>query len=279
LLTLVEARTTSVCGDGAVNQLPNSYFLLGEECDGADDSACPGNCFPPGDTFQCTCAGNDKRVRFQANGFAADLDNGWTGTSHNSGVTDKAGFITTYSNCDCNEMTGSTCTGTTGDSLCDVAGQQKPTCSWDPFGALTCEQHGGDTDDTVNGDDDCQICDQFSVNAGDWCNNESACTGQCYPLAGGGPTMPCPDGQVDCPSGQICRGQCDRTPKCLIIPNGAPLPISSGGTAVCILTTFREDIFGTQDIVLASMRCSSAVLQVPGVSNVTPPTVAAKSAL
>jgi hypothetical protein len=35
------------CGDDAVN--------YGEECDGADDSACPGACLPPGDALECRC--------------------------------------------------------------------------------------------------------------------------------------------------------------------------------------------------------------------------------
>jgi hypothetical protein len=257
--TMVEAAypPSPACGDGAVNQVPNDFFLLGEECDLLDDSACPGNCFAPGDVYQCTCAGNEKRVRFRADGFTADLDNGWSGTSHNSGVTDKAGFVTIWSNCDCDEMTGATCTGTTGDPICDVNGKQKPTCSWDPFGTLSCDQHGGDLGD-VDADNDCAICDEFASNAGSYCVDEGDCSGQCYPLTGGAPTGPCPSGQSDCASGEICRGQCLRRnpaspkpddPTCIIIPNGAPLPISSGGTAVCIITTFREDIFGTQNIV------------------------------
>jgi hypothetical protein len=248
--TLVEAAYPPIpaCGDGAANQVPSGFFLLGEECDLGDDAACPGECLPPGDLYQCTCANAAKRVRFLADGFTADLDNGWSGTSHNSGVTDKAGFINTISGCDCDNMSGPTCVGTTGDSLCDLNGKQKPTCSWDFFGPQTCEQFGIDSDSNDD-DDDCWICDQFAANAGAPCVNESNCTAQCYPLAGGAPTGLCPSGQGDCASGEICRGQCDRTPTCVIIPNGAPLPISSGGTAVCVLTTFRTDINGTLDIV------------------------------
>ncbi len=249
-VTLVEAAypPTAACGDGVANQLPNGFFLLGEECDGADDSACPGNCLPPGDLYQCTCAGTVKRVRFQADGFTADLDNGWSGKSHNSGVTDKAGFITTFSACDCDAMTGATCTGTSGDPVCTVNGKQQPTCSWEPLGATRCEARGSDLD-IKDENEDCYICDQFASNAGDFCTNEADCTGQCYPIAGGAATGACPNGQGDCGGGEICRGQCDRSQTCLIVPNGAPLPISSGGTAVCVLTTFRFDITGTQNIV------------------------------
>ena len=271
--TLVEAAYPSIaaCGDGVVNQVANDFMLLGEECDGSDDLACPGNCLPPGDVFQCTCGGTAKRMRFQADGFTADLDNGWTGTSHNSGVTDKAGFVTVLSNCDCSAMTGATCTGTSGDPVCDVNGKQKPTCSWEPLGATSCEARGADLDFNDD-DDDCFICDDFSTNAGDFCTDESDCTGQCYPIAGGAATTPCPLGQPDCASGEICRGQCDRTQTCIIIPNGAPLPISSGGTAVCVLTTFRFDITGTQNIVTGEhavniQQFSKVHL---GVSNTTP---------
>jgi hypothetical protein len=256
--TLIEAAYPPApsCGDGAVNQVPDDFFLLGEECDLDDDSACPGACFAPGDLYQCTCDGNEKRVRFRADGFAADLDNGWSGTSHNSGVTDKAGFITVWSDCDCDDMDGAECVGSSSDPICNVNGQQKPSCSWDPLGTLSCDEHGGDAGD-LDADNDCAICDQFASNAGDWCGNESDCTGQCYPLAGGAPTGLCPNGQGDCAAGEICRGQCWRRdaanpkaddPVCIIIPNGAPLPISSGGTAVCVITTFRKDIFGTQNI-------------------------------
>ncbi|TFH31540.1 MAG: hypothetical protein E4H00_03300, partial [Myxococcales bacterium] len=248
--TLVEAAYPPVaaCGDGVANQIPDGYFLLGEECDLDDDDLCPGNCLPPGDFYQCTCTGNEKRIRFVADGLTADLDTGWSGTSHNSGVTDKAGFINTMANCDCDSMSGPTCVGTSGDTVCDLNGQQKPTCSWDPFGPLTCEQFGIDLDSNDD-NDDCWICDQFSVNSGTACVDESDCTGQCYPIGGGAPTGNCPSGQGDCASGEICLGQCDRTPTCIIIPNGAPLPISSGGTAVRTVTTFRQDITGTMDIV------------------------------
>lgn len=248
--TLVEAAypPAGQCGDGVINQLPGPFLLLGEECDLDDDDACPNNCFPPGDTFECTCAGNAKRIRFLADGFTADLDNGFTGTSHNSGVTDKAGFITTFSSCDCDDMTGATCTGTSSDPVCDVNGKQQPTCSWDPLGSQSCDQHGSDID-TLDEDSDCYICDQYALNAGDSCVDETSCTPQCYPIAGGAPTGTCLTGQDDCAPTEICRGQCDRSQTCIVIPNGAPLPIVSGGSPVCILTTFREDIFGTQNIV------------------------------
>jgi hypothetical protein len=233
-----------VCGDDVVNQIPNKFLLIGEECDGTDDAACPGNCLPPGDTFECTCAG-PKRLRFLADGLTADLDNGWTGTSHESGVTDEAGYVYELSNCDCDSMADATCIGTTADSVCDVSGKQLPTCSWDPLSATRCDAHGNANFTDTNSD--CYICDAFAANAGDYCKNEGDCASQCYD-AFGTPVGAC-QRQTDCGAGEVCRGQCDRSQSCIIIPNGAPLPISSGGTAVCVVTEFRQDIFGTQNIV------------------------------
>jgi hypothetical protein len=246
-VSLVEAAypPVPVCGDNVVNQTPNPFLLLGEECDGTDDSACPGQCLPPGDVFECTC-GNVPRIRYFADGLTADLDSGWSGSSHNQGVADGAGFVTEVSNCDCDAFDGATCVGSTSDSICDRVGPQLPTCSWDAGSSTRCDAHGnGNTKDE---DLDCRICDQFNVNAGAWCVNESNCQAQCYPDAGGGPTGLCTQ-QTDCAAGETCRGQCDLSPTCFIVPNGAPLPISSGGTAVCVETVFRQDVTGTTNIV------------------------------
>jgi hypothetical protein len=272
--TLIEASYPPgpACGDGVVNQVPSPFFVLGEECDLGDDDACPGDCLPPGDLYECTCGGSTTpRVRYRSNGFTADLDNGWSGTSHNSSVTDKAGFVNRVSNCDCDDFDGPTCVGTSVDPICDLNGRQMPRCSWDPNGPQRCEALGIDLDN-VDDDDDCWICDEFAANAGAPCINEGNCTGQCYPLAGGAATGTCPNGQGDCGSGEICRGQCDRTPTCIILPNGAPLPLSSGGTAVCVLPVFRDDIYGTLNIQTGEhelfVRQFSKVHL--GVSNVTP---------
>jgi len=245
----------AACGDGVVNQGPNPFQLLGEECDLDDDAACPGLCVPPGDVFQCTCPGSP-RQRFVAEGPTSDLESGWTGTSHNQGVTDGAGYVYSVANCDCatfDPTDTATCTSTT-DPLCDVSSiYQQPSCSWDPFGATRCDDHNTSVGPNgVDENDDCWVCDQFSANAGDGCRETSVtispeCQAQCYD-AGGTPTGFCGD-QSECAAGEVCRGICDTSQSCLIIPNGAPLPISSGGTAVCVDTTFRENVFGTGNIV------------------------------
>ncbi len=245
-LVEVASPPAATCGDGVVNGLPNGFALIGEECDGDDDDACPGACFPPGDYFQCTCS-TVKRTRFVANGFTADLDNGWTGSSHNSPVSDRSGFISTLSNCDCDGLDGMECVGSTGDAVCDRAGFQMPTCSWDLFGGTRCDDVGNDENDTDD-DADCAICDSFAINAGDFCEDAGDCQPQCYD-AEGSVVGACPAGQDDCPLGSRCRGGCDKTQTCVYIPLGAPLPISAAGVPTCLTTRYTIDVFGTTNLI------------------------------
>ena len=49
----ITASTPTVCGDDVV-QCPNSSGLC-EQCDGTDDTVCPGQCIPPGEINECTC--------------------------------------------------------------------------------------------------------------------------------------------------------------------------------------------------------------------------------
>jgi hypothetical protein len=233
------------CGDGVVNQIPNPFLLVGEECDGADDALCPGACNPPGDVFECTCS-TARRSRFVANGFTADLDSGWNGSSHDSGVTDGAGFVTELSNCDCDVMAGAACTGTSVDSICNSAGNQMPTCSWDVFSATRCDDHGNNNNRDEHSD--CFVCDSFSSNPNTSCDSDGDCDPQCIDSTGAA-IGPCPGGQGDCASGEVCRGRCDRSQSCVFVHLGAPLPLSAGGTPTCVVNVYREDIFGTRNIV------------------------------
>lgn len=369
------------CGDNLVNQLPNQFFLLGEECDGTDDAACPGECLPPGDVFSCTC-GNVARARTFADGPTSDLDNGWTGASQNSKVTDGAGFISTLTNCDCDQfdpVDKSTCIGASSDPVCDTYASLKPRCSQRIGDGTTCDEVGNNNG--AHTDTDCRACDEYSTNTGDFCtgsaryciggaNTGDACnldtdcpagscngSGACLtgPFAGngcssnaqcgvcvggannglacgvnancpggacsvnacsnatcfGGPndgiqcgtatqclgggtcnigTLKCDGGsnpganclvasqctggncspnsdcgsqcfteggvpttdcasQADCADGERCRGICETTNYCLKLRNGAPLPLSSEGTSVCIDSQFFTDAIGTKDIV------------------------------
>jgi hypothetical protein len=245
--SLIEAAfpPSPVCGDGVVNQLPNPYLLVGEECDGDDDTACPGACNPPGDVFECTC-NTARRQRFIADGFTADLDTGWNGNSHDSGVTDGAGFVLDIANCDCDVMDGAACGGVSADPVCDTSGHQMPTCTWDPFSTTRCDNHG----DNDNRDEpsDCWVCDERSVNSGTSCKDDADCTPQCFDAAGV-VTGTCAAGQSDCAPGEVCRGRCDTSQGCLFIPLGAPLPLSAGGAPTCVINIYRDDIFGTRNIV------------------------------
>ena len=234
------------CGDNVVNQVRHNFLQLGEECDGSDDSACPGECLPPGDVFACSC-GNIARSRSFTNGFTADLDSGWKGSSHNGGTSDGAGYMIRRINCDCDELTECTCTGNSTDSLCDVIGYQRPVCSYDPYGAQTCDQKNTASQNNIHEDTDCRICDAFASNAGTFCQDGADCGSQCYDGLGVA-TTPC-DRQTDCGAGETCRGQCDESPYCVKIHNGDPLPISRGGsTPVCVRSEFRADASGTSDL-------------------------------
>ncbi len=302
------------CGDNAVNQTPHPFLLLGEECDGTDDSACPGECIGPGDVYECSC-GNQARSRFFANGFTADLDNGWTGSSHEGGLADGAGYFTSRINCDCDakatvgvcdrlvidggtgparqiscntdadcEAAGAgncartnTCIGTSNDPLCDLGGFQLPVCDWDAFGDTRCDQHGNTN--FTDEDADCSICDANTLNAGAFCSSESDCQAQCFDAngvatgnfcdlqskvcSGGSQTFFCemdadctapgaPGGTclgTPCPAGQVCKGQCDTSRDCIEFPNGGPLPIVAGATAVCVQTKHVQDVTGTFNVL------------------------------
>ncbi len=245
-LSLVESvlPPDPVCGDNLVDQLPGPFLLLGEECDGMDDAACPGQCLPPGDLFECTC-GNIPRLRFFASVDGSETDAGWTGLSHNQDVADRSGYVTELSNCNCSAFTGATCTGTTSDSVCDVRGFTQPACSWDLRSAVRCDAHGNN--DGLDEDSDCFICDALSQNAGAGCAKETDCQSLCY-NADGIAGAPC-ERQSDCPIGEVCRGRCDKRQTCVTIPNGGPLPVNSAGAAICAVQEMRTDIVGTRDIV------------------------------
>jgi hypothetical protein len=232
------------CGDGVVDQLPNRYLLLGEECDGTDDSECPGLCLPPGDLFQCTC-GDRPRMRAFADGIATDSDAGWTGNSHDQNVADGSGYIVDLSNCNCGSFTDADCTGSTTDPICDLDGIQTPFCQWDSTQSVRCDTVGNN--DGKDEDRDCRVCDEFSVNAGAGCADSTDCQAQCYDAAGV-PTGACTK-QSDCGAGEVCRGQCDSSQRCIITPNGAPLPVGAAGAAVCNVQLFREEVTGTRNMV------------------------------
>ncbi|MFT4569481.1 MAG: hypothetical protein ACI91F_000348 [Candidatus Binatia bacterium] len=238
----------SFCGDNRVNPVRNQFALIGEECDGTEDSACVGNCLPPGDAFECTC-GDIPRARRFVDGFAAKLDSGWTGLAHNAGVPDRAGFITAVTNCDCTEFDAidtATCIGVSTDPICTVFAQTEPRCDWGlDLGDPSCDAFGDV--DGKHEDADCAQCDAFTTNAGASCTGESDCNAQCYDT-GGSPTGPCVR-QSDCAESEVCRGRCNSAAMCVVLTNGAPLPLSSSGTQTCVRNEYFSDVEGTANHV------------------------------
>src|SRR5262249_25519260 len=107
-----------VCGDNRKNR-------SAEECDGSADDACPGQCGEALGYFPCLCqthsiciAGanqnatctNDtecpgsscipiRRTRV-VDHASSDLDNGWSGQSHDSGIVEGGGYVTDLWDCD-----------------------------------------------------------------------------------------------------------------------------------------------------------------------------------
>lgn len=243
------------CGDGVVTATREEHTGVGEECDGESDSACPGECLPPGDVFECTCP-NTPRERFIVNGSIdlTDSDAGWLGASHDATHNDGFGYVSELSNCTCDAFSSATCTSPSGDDVCDVRANMAPRCSDDIDGTQTCDERGNGNGIPENAD--CFRCDDYSINAGDWCANgtnadETACQSQCIVDATGlpvAPETPC-DNQDDCAEGQTCRGRCDNTVTCNKMTDGSPLPLISAANPVCVMLEYKTDVVGTKNIV------------------------------
>ena len=251
--SLVEAAypPSPICGDGVVNQLPGAFLPIGEECDGGDDSACPGACLPPGDLFECTCA-DVARMRLFTDASISEIDTGWTGLSHDQPLGDLGGFVTDLVDCDCTSVIDGACVGQSLDPVCAVRGRQLPVCSTTPAATVRCDAAGN-----ANGLDenaDCWICDAASANAGVFCRDDSGCQSLCYD--GNGSAGSACTKQSDCGSDEICRGRCDRRPTCLVQPNGGPHPVSAAGVAVCAVQTFRTDVSGTRNLLTGEHQLS-----------------------
>ncbi len=286
--TIIEAAFPPAprCGDNLVNQAPNDAEPLGEECDGADDSACPGLCAPVGDLFACTCT-DQPRYRFLADGPATDSDAGWLGPSFDQNISDLAGFTGALLNCDCDAFTGATCTGTSVDPICDVVGAQRPVCEWEAAAGPHCEGDvttendpcatNGDcaagtcevtpscdsystAPDGIDDDSDCGLCDANASNAGSSCFDDTDCAAQCYPIGGGAATGSC-NFQSDCAVGEACQGRCAAN-RCIITKDGAPLPVVSSSTGVCSETVFKDNITGTLNIVTGEHLFNHSVFSV-----------------
>lgn len=140
-----EYATPAVCGDNIINSLD-------EECDGAADAACSGQCGAANGNFACLCLNKPReRVIEHAN---SDLDNGWTGQSHDSGVVEGGGYVADLSDCngttDVDCTVGPSCSGGThaacsNDAQCGLFGPCRkertavgPHCNLNVQTACTC---------------------------------------------------------------------------------------------------------------------------------------------
>jgi hypothetical protein len=214
LLDYEYARPAS-CGDNRKN-------LPSEECDGSDSSACPGLCGAPDSLFPCLCQ-NLKRTRVVEHANA-DLDNGFSGQSHDSGVVEGGGYVTELWDCD----------GAGGpDTLCSVGPScECPACVPGQVHASCSPGINGNT----TGDEICAAI--LPINGGG---------GLCRRTVGGVTGPHCAkDFRKRCATNNDCLLVADDS--CVTVPHSAPLPLSSGGVSVCVVNTFTEDIVGTKDL-------------------------------
>lgn len=229
------------CGDGVADS--------GEQCDGESRGSCLSNeaCL---DSCECKhlCPGFGELTLSAGTGAACDgdedcfvgscdlslgrcvtdteLDSGWTGISHDADIND---LTVTRSFLDCG-ATGPVC------GECDVVGVDPSS------GSCRCAADNRTLcDDTFGVDSECS----FGT-----CGSK-VCTGD--------GVTPCVDG-TDCASNGSCRGTCSGNSEvgcsddavcqeaicnCYL---GTPFPLSAGGTPVCVVNRFAEDIFGTANV-------------------------------
>ena len=210
-----EYADPGICGDNVIN-------TLDEECDGSSDAACPGQCgtaLVPDGFFACLCktppAGAEWQYRERIVEHAnADLDNGWSGKSHDSGVVEGGGYIAELYDCD-------------GNGDCIVG----PNCSVAPHPPCGTTGGGGNVHEDADA-----ICAALGKGT---CRKERTAIGpHCYKNI-----------KQECdpklPADPICSAPGDYCVKSL---HGPPLPIAAGGVPVCIVIVFSEDATGTTNI-------------------------------
>ncbi len=208
------ATRGGLCGDNVVNN-------LNEECDGTDDSACPGQCGTASDPdgfFACLCKNKPRMVVDEhAN---ADTDNGWTGISSDGSVVEGGGFLVDLYDCD--PMTG----------LC-IAG---PNCSLAPHSPCSVP------DSAANGTTADSICANLGQGT---CRKERTANGpHCYQdINKKCSPNPLPDQNHNATT---CNAPGDY---CVTTYHGAPVGQASGGVAVCNVSTLSEDVVGTVNLL------------------------------
>ncbi len=201
--------TRGRCGDNRLNQ-------ASEECDGGADAACPGLCGAANGFFACLCQNVPRqRVVEHAN---ADLDTGWTGTSHDLGVVEGGGYVTDLWDCD----------GPGGpDTLCTVG----PSCNLAPH--QPCSPAPNATDGAADSNSVC-------LGGGNFCRR----------TAGGSTGPHCEiEFHKRCETDAQCPLLGDR---CIEVLHSAPLPVSAAGIPLCVVNVLSEDVVGTTDLATGS---------------------------
>ena len=209
--TPTPTASSAHCGDGVVNRIV-------EECDGADDAACPGRCGAANGFFECLCS-DKKRVRVvEHNG--SDLDIGWMGLSHESDIVEGGGYVTDLWDCD----------GPAGpDTVCIVG----PSCSLPPHSPCGSTKNGVAAKVGPPYEDGDAICNALGQ-------------GTCRKTRGGATGPHCEiDFKKECDDDTQCTTPGDR---CVRPFHGPPLPLTAGGIQVCIHNLMAEDIVGTEDL-------------------------------
>lgn len=197
-----------LCGDGIVNN-------LNEECDGTDDSACPGQCgtaVDPDGYFACLCKTKHRMVISES--ANADTDNGWLGLSADGTVVEGGGYIVDLYDCD---MSG----------LCNAG----PSCSLPPHSPCGVPQTApsGTTSDSI-----CAGLGQGT------CRKERTAHGpHCFMDI----NKKC---DIKNPKDPVCNAPGDF---CATTFHGAPVAQAAGGVAVCNVSTFSEDVVGTVNLI------------------------------
>ncbi len=150
----IEYRGRGTCGDNITNDgggtnLGNFVVALAaEECDGTDDTACPGQCGTPVSNFPCLCL-TTPRMRVVEKG-TINGDNGWNGVAHDQAIVEGAGHIVDLYDCD----------GPGGpDTICTVG----PSCALAPNGPCVSDA------DCLGGGN---VCRKTSVATGPHCNED-----------------------------------------------------------------------------------------------------------
>jgi hypothetical protein len=201
------ATRGGVCGDNVVNQLD-------EECDGTDDSACPGQCgtaLVPDGNFACLC--KTKPRMFVIEHANADTDNGYLGLSFDGHVVEGGGYLVDLYDCD-------------GSGLC-IAG---PNCSLAPHSpcAVPSSAASGTTSDSICAGLGQGVCRKERTAAGPHCHVDI--------------NTKCNLTNVNDP---VCNGVNDF---CETTFHGPPVAQTAGGISVCAVQVASQDITGTVNI-------------------------------